>query len=237
MRFCDPTEKGGICRHMSQRTALAFSMISLFAALFGAAGAGAQGIASNAEAPREGEEVKGDTKVVEIDEVERGVFVSVDYGPVYYLPLDGAGMINLNPTATVPGTRLGVRIGYDILNNIAADVFVLGTFNQGVINLDDVKAGKTTGDVAAIAPGLGLRFAFITTERLFASARRGAGYALWFPSDLTGATGSIHVDGGVGVEYYTKLRHVSVGVEADFQALIAPTALGIHVYPTLKYTF
>ena len=99
------------------------------------------------------------------------------------------------------------------------------------------KAGKTTGDVAAIAPGLGLRFAFVTTERLFVFARAGGGYALWFPSDLTGATGSIHVDGGLGLEYYTKLRHVSVGVEADFQALLAPTAFGISVYPTLKYTF
>lgn len=221
---------------MSQRTSLAV-LISIVASLVGAGAASAQGIASNAEAPREGEEVKGDTKVVDIDEVERGFFVSVDYGPVYYLPLDGAGMINLNPTATVPGTRLGVRVGYDILNNIALDAFVLGTFNQGVINLDDVKDGKTTGDVAVIAPGLGLRFAFVTTERLFVFARAGAGYGLWFPSELTGATGSIHVDGGLGVEYYTKLRHVSVGVEADFQALIAPTALGVHVYPTLKYTF
>ncbi len=200
-------------------------------------GALAQGIASNADAPRAGEEVKGDTKVVDIDEVERGVFVSVDYGPAYYLPLAGAGMVNLNPTGTVPGTRLGVRVGYDILNNIAVDAFVLGTFNQGVIDLEDVRNGKTTGDVALIAPGLGLRFAFITTERLFAFARVGAGYALWFPQELTGAPGSIHVDGSLGVEYYTKLRHVSVGVEADFQALLAPTAFGIHVYPTLKYTF
>lgn len=218
---------------MSHRPTLFLFLIAVFVT----AGAHAQGIASNADAPREGEEVKGDTKVVEIDEVERGVFVSVDYGPAYYLPLDGAGFINLNPTATVPGTRIGLRVGYDILNNIALDAFVLGTFNQGVINLDDVRAGKTTGDVAAIAPGLGVRFAFITTERFFAFGRVGAGYALWFPSDLTGTVGSIHVDGAIGVEYHTKLRHVAVGVEADFQALIAPTALGIHVYPTLKYTF
>jgi hypothetical protein len=228
---------------MSHRPTLCFSLIAVFVA----AGAHAQGIASNADAPREGEEVKGDTKVVEIDEVERGVFVSIDYGPAYYLPLDGEGFINLNPTATVPSTRIGLRVGYDILNNIALDAFVLGTFNQGVINLDDVRAGKTTGDVAAIAPGLGVRFAFITTERFFAFGRVGAGYAFWFPSQLAGlqeavgkpegALGSVHVDGAIGVEFHTKLRHVAIGVEADFQALIAPTALGIHVYPTLKYTF
>lgn len=213
-------------------SALAFAGVLSFAG-----SAQAQGIASNADAPREGEEVKGDTRVVDIDEVERGLFVSVDYGPNYYLPLSGAGMINLNPTSTTPGTRLGVRVGYDILNNIAVDAFVLGNFSTGVINLDDVRDGKTTGDVAHIVPGLGVRFAFITTERLFVFARVGAGYALWFPSELTGAAGSIHTDASLGFEYYTKLRHVSVGVEADFQALLSPTAIGIHVYPTLKYTF
>ena len=44
-------------------------------------------------------------------------------------------------------------------------------------------------------------------------------------------------DASIGVEYYTKLRHLSVGFEVDVQALIAPTAFGVEVYPTLKYTF
>lgn len=207
-----------------------------FLATLGLGGsAHAQGLSSNAEAPREGEEVRGDTKVVDIDEVERGLFVAVDYGVAYYLP--GVGDVNLNPTALEPATRMGVRVGYDVLNNIAVDAFVLGTFQTGVINLDDVRGGKTTGDIAQITPGLGVRFAFITTERVFAFARVGVGYALWFPEELTGSFGSIHTDASLGVEYYTKLRHVSVGVEADFQALLLPNAFGVHVYPTLKYTF
>jgi hypothetical protein len=197
----------------------------------------AQGLASNAEAPRDGEEVKGDTRVVEIDEVERGLFVSVDYGPAYFIPLAGSGFLDINPSGTVPATRLGVRVGYDVANNIAVDGFVMGVFQQGDINLDDVRDGKTTGDIAHIAPGVGVRFAFITTERLFAYGRVGAGYALWFPSDLAGTVGSIHTDASLGVEYYTKLRHVSVGVEADFQALLLPMTFGVHVYPTFKYTF
>lgn len=211
----------------------------LIAALLGVGSAHAQGIASNAEAPREGEEVKGDTRVVEIDEVERGLFVSVDYGPNYYLPLAGAGAINLNPTSTALGTRLGLRVGFDILNNIALDAFVLGSFSTGVIDLEEVRQGKTTGDIALIAPGAGLRFAFITTERLFVFARVGVGYALWFPAELTGSVGSLHTDASLGFEYYTRLRHVSVGAEVDVQALMppGPTAIGIHVYPTLKYTF
>ena len=226
-----------------RRTALAFARLVVVACGFGALPTLAQGIASNAEAPREGEEVKGDTKVVEIDEVERGFFVSVDYGPTYYLPMTGAGYVTMNPSGTVPASRLGVRVGFDILNNIAVDAFVIGGFQQGDINQDDIRAGKTTGDVAFIAPGAAVRFAFVTTERVFAYARVGAGYALWVPPSLAGAPagstffGSVHPDASLGVEYYTKLRHVSVGVEADFQALIAPMAFGISIYPTLKYTF
>ncbi len=213
------------------------SPLLVVACLLLSSGVLAQGMASNAEAPREGEEVKGDTKVVDIDEVERGVFVSVDYGPAYYLPLGGAGFVDQNPTGLVPGTRIGVRVGYDILNNVAIDAFVLGVFQQGDIDLDTVRNGGKTGDLAHIAPGIGARFAFVTTERVFAYARVGVGYALWFPSDISGAFGSIHTDASVGVEYYTKLRHVSVGVEAAFQALLLPNSFGVHVYPTVKYTF
>ena len=214
-----------------------FVVFALLTLLASGRGAYAQEKSSNAETPRAGEEVKGDTRVVDIDEVERGLSLGVDYGPAYYLPLGGAGMLNLNPTSTGAATRVGVRVGYDVLNNIAVDGFVLGTFSTGVIDLDDVRAGKTTGDIALIAPGVGVRFAFITTERVFAFVRAGVGYALWFPQELAGAAGSIHTDASLGVEYYTKLRHVSVGVEADVQALLSPTAVGVHVYPTLKYTF
>jgi hypothetical protein len=219
---------------VSARKSVVFALLALLAS---ARGVHAQEKSSNAETPRAGEEVKGDTRVVDIDEVERGLSLGVDYGPAYYLPLEGAGMLNLNPTSTSPSTRMGVRVGYDVLNNIAVDAFVLGTFSTGVINLDDVRAGKATGDIALIAPGVGVRFAFITTERVFAFVRAGVGYALWFPQELAGAAGSVHTDASLGVEYYTKLRHVSVGVEADVQALLSPTAIGVHVYPTLKYTF
>jgi hypothetical protein len=201
-------------------------------------GARAQGIASNAEAAREGEEIRGDTKVAIINEIERGFFLSIDYGPNYYIPLSGAGMVSLNEDYLSPGTRMGMRLGFDILNNIAADVFVLANFNQGLINQDAIQDGVLTGDIAHFAPGLGLRFAFVTTDRVFAYARVGAGYALWFPSQLAGgAVGSIHTDASIGIEYYTHLRHISVGVEVDFQALIAPMAFGFAVYPTFKYTF
>lgn len=222
----------------------AVAACSIFSwALLASAPVLAQGIASNADAPREGEEIKGDTKVVEIDEIERGIYLSVDYGANYFIPLVQPGFVVLNPDYLRPGTRMGIRVGYDILNNIRLDLFVLANFNEGVISQEDLQASKLTGDLAHFAPGLAVRFDFITSEdqRLFAFVRAGAGYALWFPAKLVDPkqdfVGSLHTDASLGIEYYTKLRHLSAGLEVDFQALLAPSAFGVSVYPTLKYTF
>jgi hypothetical protein len=221
-----------------------------------AVGARAQGASSNADIASGGEEVKGSSGVAQIREVVRGPWVSVDVGPNYFIPLEGPGFVTLGTPFSVPdpagapvnrawfspGTRMGVRVGYDILNNVAADVFVLASFNRGVIDVDKFNAGQITGDIAHFAPGLGLRFAFLTlpveNPRLFTYVRVGAGYAFWFPQQLAGGSlGSIHTDASLGVEYYTKLRHLSVGFEVAGQALLLPMAFGFHVYPTVKYTF
>jgi hypothetical protein len=226
-------------RSMRLRSTIAARLLtSIMAVVAVSPAALAQGLSSNAEAPREGEEVKGDTKVVDIDEVERGVFVSVDYGPGLLHPDAGGRLPRHQPDGHRAGDplRRSRRLRHPQQPR-RRRLRARFAFQSGVINLDDVREGKTTGDIAHIAPGIGARFAFITTERVFAFARVGVGYALWFPSELAGTTGSIHTDASLGIEYYTKLRHVSVGVEADFQALLLPMTFGIHVYPTLKYTF
>jgi hypothetical protein len=250
---------------MAQRLCLVslIAFVIAVAAVF-SGGARAQGLSSNAEEPRAGEEVRGDTKVVVIDEIERGFYLAVDYGPNYYIHFNQPGFVPMNeppegfPIGTKVGTRMGIRLGYDILNNIRADVFVLANFNEGSIDARDAQGGALTGDLAHFAPGVALRFDFITSEdgRFFAYTRAGAGYAFWFPGQLawdldtrraeaakpqtqraTPPLGSVHTDVSLGVEYYTKLRHLSAGLEVDFQALFAPNAFGFQVYPTLKYTF
>lgn len=208
----------------------------------------AQGIQSAGDAPQEGEEVRGDAGVAEIREVERGFYVSVDMGVNHYLYLDMPGFVAVGrplfadpsrPTTWFsPGTRLGMRVGYDILNNVNAEAFVLGNFNEGVLDPGKLTTGTLTGDLTNLVAGVGGRFAFLTTERVFVFGRLGVGYGMWFPSALAqNAFGSIHLDGSLGLEYYTKLRHLSVGVEAAFQSLLLPFAFGVALYPTVKYTF
>src|SRR4051812_37425085 len=235
---------------MTRRSTVAAALVVATVALCPAA-ARAQGIASNADEPREGEEIKGSSNVAEINEIERGFYLSVDYGPNYFLPIDQPGFIVLNSDYLSPGTRMGVRAGFDIANNIQLEAFLIANFNVGTIDGNAIRGGILNGDLAHFAPGLAARFDFVTSEdqRFFAFVRAGAGYAFWFPRQLAvdsktkcaetsttcGSSGSVHTDASLGVEYYTKLRHLSVGLEVDFQALILPNAFGFEAYPTLKY--
>lgn len=215
----------------------------------------AQGIPSAADAPREGEEIKGETGVVEIREVERGLYFGVDYGANYYLdipmflpdPHPLVRFVRVNEGWLSPGQRIGLRLGYDVLNNINIEAFLLANFNRGIPKAEEIRAGLITGDVAHFVPGIATRFAFITTKRLFVYGRLGLGLAFWVPSGR--ALGSItslfvedlsmgvHTDVAFGLEYYTNLRHISVGFEVAGQGLFMPYAFGFMVYPTIKYTF
>ncbi|HEY4220112.1 MAG TPA: adventurous gliding motility protein CglE [Myxococcota bacterium] len=227
--------------------------IVVLCALAGAGPAFAQGISSNADELQAGEEKKGDTHVIDISEIERGFYLSVDYGANYFIPLKQANFILLNSDYVSPGTRMGLRAGYDIANNIQLDAFLVANFNEGTIDGNAIRGGILNGDLASFAPGIAVRFDYFTSEdqRFFAFVRAGLGYAFWFPQQLAvdstttcketdpkcGAGGSIHTDASLGIEYFTKLRHLSIGLEVDVQALIAPTAIGIEAYPTIKYTF
>ena len=218
--------------------ALAVAACLVVVPLLGSTSSRAQGIPSAADAPREGEEIRGNTGVVDINEVERGLYVGVDMGANYYLPIDGPGFVGMNEDWLSPGTRMDLRLGYDVLNNVQAELFVLANFNQGLLDADAVASGKLTGDLAHFVPGVAARFSFITTERVFVYGRAGVGWAFWFPNELAhDAPGSLHTDVALGIEYYTRLRHISVGLETAFQGLWFPFAFGFQVYPTIKYTF
>lgn len=269
--------------------ATAPSALAAALCLLGAVPLGAQGIPSAADAPREGEEIKGDTGVAEIREVERGFYFGVDTGQNYFLNFtwltDDLGVEipfvkfvryhetcrqSLQPPATSgtpfeqlqqvnlavnqvgrrclqPGQRIGLRSGYDVLNNFNIEATMVANFNREPPNPTTLQSGNVTGDFTHIVPGIAARFAFVTTERLFVYARVGFGASFWFPGQntpgsITGfvvddfAMGLSH-DFSVGLEYYTQLRHLSVGVELTSRAHALPFAFGFELQPTLKYTF
>jgi hypothetical protein len=62
------------------------------------------------------------------------------------------------------------------------------------------------------------------------------GYAKSYPTGLFGDDDLV-VQGGLGVEYFTHLRHFSVGAAADYVYATKAATGGIAVYPTVRYTF
>ena len=90
--------------------------------------------------------------------------------------------------------------------------------------------------------GLDLRYAFYGQrdrngyERFFVYAHARGGYLVSHPTGLFGDT-DVLVGGGLGVEYYTQLRHFSVGLQVDGLYVLSAKAPGFAVTPVVRYTF
>lgn len=178
-----------------------------------------------------------DPRAAKFKDVERGLFVGFDAGwfsffetPVAdtarhdYAGADG-GMSG--------GVMIGANFGYDILSRLAVSVFALGV--NGAADVD-------YGAFSLYAAGLDLRYSFWSMkdrngwERLFAYAHARGGYARTWPEGLFGDEETL-VSGGVGIEYFTRLRHYSVGLVLDAEYATKAGSVGWALYPTVRYTF
>lgn len=180
-----------------------------------------------------------------VDEVERGVFFGLDVGPSF---LTGAPAPSGTNSPFSTGATLRLEVGLDIGRFVSLSLFFAGT-NYGA-NSDYVGAsgGNASGDFSSISGGLAVRWNAIGfadsqgVQRTWLYLKAAAGYALLKPNalfspDPTSSYGSILVFGGPGVQYYTRLRHFSVGVEVVASYLLKPKTFGFAVTPNLRYAF
>lgn len=200
-------------------------------------------------------------------EVERGVYTEFDFGAILFLGGDAAENVQpgvmagfgmgadigrylkaelrmLNSTADSSGTVYretgNVNIPQEVLErNPCAD-----DPNQACTTAPDVQVSLVTAGVKGVYP---------VSERLEVQALVHAGVMLGNPSpdqifefnpdtqlvDPTSVeTGSSPIFGfGGGVEYYTHLRHFSVGANAAVWIVPGPGGMMATVFPTIKYTF
>ncbi|HLV60647.1 MAG TPA: adventurous gliding motility protein CglE [Fredinandcohnia sp.] len=176
-------------------------------------------------------------------EVERGVWAASHVGAVYYLELPGE-----NP-GTAVGSLIGIEVGYDLLRSLQIGVLAWGQSvgapadYRGIT--DDAKDPRgARGDFQSMMLGGGLRWAFLRlpdengVERTHFFVRGGAGVTLSRPVGILDERG-IFGSGGLGVEYFTQLRHFSVGVELGWLGLFGElgAAHALTLLPHLKYTF
>jgi hypothetical protein len=178
-----------------------------------------------------------DPRAPKYRDVERGLFVGFEAGwlslletpnqdPVTYpFAVEGGG--------SAQGTVIGLHLGYDLTERLAIAIFAEGA---------SLKASASYGGFDLLVAGADVRFAFFGSrdrngyQRFFLYAHARGGYLLSHPTGLFADT-DVLVGGGLGAEYFTQLRHFSVGLQVDGLYVISAKAPGFAVTPVVRYTF
>lgn len=175
-------------------------------------------------------------------EVERGFWVGTDVGAVIYATLPGEG------SSVASGALMGFQVGYDILPSLQVSAVAWGQAvgadveYKGVVDPARDPRGAR-GDFQSLLLGGSLKWAFARLNdenglgRTWFYVRGGGGSALSRPEGVV-ADGA-WASGALGVEYFTRLRHFSIGLESGWLGLFTEdgTAHGITILPRLKYSF
>jgi hypothetical protein len=179
-----------------------------------------------------------DPRAARFRDVERGIFIGFEAGYLGFTetPTDTPSKFPFaSPSGggSAGGIVVGVTVGTDIGNRLSLALFGQGT-NQ--------KADANYGAFSLFAGGVDVRLALLGVkdrndwERFYVYLHGRGGYAQSSPEGLFGSD-DVLVQGGPGVEYYTRLRHFSIGLAADYVYATQAKASGFSIYPTVRYTF
>lgn len=175
------------------------------------------------------------SKPRKFEEIEKGFHIDAQIGAlVLFSPKNQAN------GGVSPGLTIDVGLGYDISDRFALDVFLMGSNIATPSGF--VSDNGQQGDISAFSIGLMGTYAFFGhpddngVDRLFLDGHVGAGVSLMRPKDIYESM-DIMVRAGVGLEYFTRLRHFSVGVDLDFTYFVKNLGAGILILPNMKYTF
>ncbi len=177
-------------------------------------------------------------RAAHFNDVERGWFMGFEAGYLGFLETRVADPSKHTYTGGKAGGRSGglhmsLELGRDFSHRLAASIFGSGAIE---------KAGPNYGAFSVYAGGLDVRYAFYGKkdrndwERFFVYVHARGGYAMTYPKGLFG-TSDVLVQAGPGFEYFTRLRHFSVGASLDYVRAMKAKANGFAIYPTVRYTF
>jgi hypothetical protein len=182
-------------------------------------------------------QLQEDPRAARYDDVERGFFVGFEAGYLGLLDTPTADKERFrlagDSGGAAGGILVAVTVGVDIGKRLSVALFGQGGNMQANANYGAFRLVSGGADVRLALKGWRDRNDW---ERLFFYVHERGGYATTSPEGLFGTTDLV-VAGGPGVEYYTKLRHFSVGVAADVVYATKAGAAGLALYPTVRYTF
>lgn len=179
-----------------------------------------------------------DPRAARFKDVERGFFVAFEAGYLGMLETPTADPEKFPLAGEDGGSAgglplVGVLAGVDLGKRLSAALFFQG---------GNLRASVDYGAFSLYALGLDLKLGVLgfkdrnDWERLYVYVHGRGGFAKTFPEGLFG-TDEVIFAAGPGVEYYTRLRHFSIGLGADVVYATEAAAVGYAVYPTVRYTF
>ncbi len=180
----------------------------------------------------------GDRPAETFEEIERGLYFSVLGGPFFIVNPPAAE----GPRPFSPGQVAQVEVGLDLGQRLSVGAFLMVASNRAGSEYIGNSGGAASGDFSMLVPGALARFQLVgladaqDVKRTWIYLRGGAGYAMFRPKQLLPES-DILVFAGPGVEYYTRLRHFSVGIEVTGTFLVLSLSLGFAVRPNLGYAF
>ncbi|WIG98376.1 adventurous gliding motility protein CglE [Myxococcus sp. SDU36] len=182
---------------------------------------------------------QGDRPAVTFDEIERGIYFAVLGGPLFITnPPAAEG----TPRPFSSGPMAQVEVGVDLGERVSVGLFLMGSSVRTSAQYVGNSGGAVSGDFSSLIPGAVLRARLVgfadsqEVKRTWFYVRAGAGYAMFSPERLL-PDSDILVFAGPGVEYYTRLRHFSVGLEVTGQYLVSGGSFGFAVAPNIRYAF
>ncbi|MFP2913131.1 adventurous gliding motility protein CglE [Pyxidicoccus sp. 3LFB2] len=181
----------------------------------------------------------GDRPAVTFDEIERGVYFAVMGGPLF---LTNPPAPEGTPRPFSSGPMAQVEVGVDLGERLSVGLFVMGSSIRTSAEYVGNSGGAVSGDFSSMVPGLALRARLVgladsqETKRTWFYLRAGGGLAMFSPKRLL-PDSDILVFAGPGVEYYTRLRHFSVGLEVTGNYLVSGGSFGFAVAPNIRYAF
>ena len=182
-------------------------------------------------------QLQEDPRVAKFRDVERGFFIGFETGWLSLLDTPTADrtkyLLAGSSGGSAGGLLVGAMVGVDIGQRLSVALVAQGGNERARANYGAFRLVSVGGDVRFAVSGWRDRNDW---QRLFLYVHGRGSYARTYPEGLFG-TADFLVAGGPGVEYFTKLRHFSIGAAVDAVYATKAGALGFAVYPTVRYTF
>jgi hypothetical protein len=182
-------------------------------------------------------QLQEDPRAARFKDVERGFFIGFEAGYLGLLDTPTADQEQFRVAGTsggrAGGVVIGALVGMDLWPRVSLALFAQGG-NQ--------RADREYGAFNLLSFGADARVSVLGRrdrndwERFFVYVHGRGGYARTYPEGLFG-TSDVVLAAGPGVEYFTKLRHFSIGAAADVVYATSAGVFGFALYPTVRYTF